>query len=100
MEPSISLNIIAADGSSAFGIFLLIDAVVVCAERFVAGVSWPAIVAGAVAACAMTLLLLAFGTGLGLSMVLPWSGAGVSATASRAGTGVLRIVTYQTNLLS
>jgi hypothetical protein len=36
-----------------------------------AGVSWPAIVAGAVAACAITLVLLAFGTGLGLSQGKP-----------------------------
>jgi C4-dicarboxylate-specific signal transduction histidine kinase len=33
-----------------------------------AGVSWPAIVAGAVVACALTLVLLAFGTGLGLTI--------------------------------
>ena len=46
----------------------------------VSGVSWPAIVAGAVAAFAMTLVLLAFGTGLGLAMVSPRLGAGISAT--------------------
>ena len=56
------------------------------------GVSWPAIVAGAVAACAVTLLLLAFGTGLGLSMVSPWSGAGVSATTFKITTGLYLIV--------
>jgi hypothetical protein len=57
-----------------------------------AGLSWPAVVAGAVAACAITLLLLAFGTGLGLSMVSPWSGAGVSATTFKITTGLYLIV--------
>src|SRR6267142_6515233 len=57
-----------------------------------AGVSWPSIVAGAVAACALTLVLLAFGTGLGLSVVSPWNGAGVSATTFKIGTGLYLIV--------
>src|SRR5712672_4636635 len=57
-----------------------------------AGVSWPAIVAGAVVACALTLVLLAFGTGLGLSVVSPWSGSGVSATTFKIGTGLYLIV--------
>src|SRR5689334_10265276 len=57
-----------------------------------AGVSWPSIVAGAVAACAMTLVLLSFGTGLGLSMVSPWAGSGVSATTFKITTGLYLIV--------
>src|ERR1044072_2914669 len=57
-----------------------------------AGVSWPSIVAGAVAACAMTLVLLAFGTGLGLSMVSPWTGSGISATTFKITTGIYLIV--------
>jgi hypothetical protein len=56
------------------------------------GVSWGAIAAGAVAACALTLLLLAFGTGLGLSVVSPWSGSGVSATTFKIGTGLYLVV--------
>ena len=56
------------------------------------GVSWPAIVAGAVAACAMTLVLLAFGTGLGLTMVSPWAGSGISATTFKITTGLYLIV--------
>lgn len=56
------------------------------------GVSWPSIVAGAVAACAMTLVLLAFGTGLGLSVVSPWAGSGVSATTFKITTGLYLIV--------
>jgi hypothetical protein len=74
----------------------MIDTVVVAPRDLpgssVAGVSWPAIVAGAIAACAITLLLLAFGTGLGLSMVSPWSGAGVSATTFKITTGLYLVV--------
>lgn len=57
-----------------------------------AGVSWPSIIAGAVAACAITLVLLAFGTGLGLSAVSPWGGSGVSATTFKIATGIYLIV--------
>jgi len=57
-----------------------------------AGVSWPAIVAGAIVACALTLVLLAFGTGLGLTMVSPWSGSGVSATTFKITTGLYLVV--------
>jgi hypothetical protein len=56
------------------------------------GVSWPSIIAGAVAACAMTLVLLAFGTGLGLSAISPWAGSGVSATTFKITTGIYLIV--------
>ena len=58
----------------------MIDTVVVApgeSDSFLSGVSWPAIVAGAVVACALTLVLLAFGTGLGLTVVSPWAGSGV-----------------------
>src|SRR3979411_1768546 len=57
-----------------------------------AGVSWPSIVAGAVAACALTLVLLAFGTGLGLTVVSPWTGSGVSGTTFKIGTGLYLVV--------
>jgi len=74
----------------------MIDTVVVApgesSESSLAGVSWPAIVAGAVVACALTLVLLAFGTGLGLSVVSPWSAAGVSATTFKITTGLYLIV--------
>ena len=56
------------------------------------GVSWAAIAAGAVAAAALTLLLVALGAGLGLSAVSPWSGAGVSATTFKVGTGIYLLV--------
>lgn len=43
-------------------------------------VSWGAIVAGGIAAAALSLILLMLGTGLGFSSVSPWANAGVSAT--------------------
>jgi hypothetical protein len=75
----------------------MIDTVVIqpgadIGEPSVAGVSWAAVTAGAVVSCALTLVLLAFGIGLGLSVVSPWSGAGVSATTFKIGTGLYLIV--------
>ena len=64
----------------------------VIVEPAVSGVSWAAVAAGAVAACAVTLLLIAFGTGLGLSVVSPWSGSGISATSFKIGTGLYFVV--------
>src|SRR5271154_155477 len=62
------------------------------AESSGAGVSWAAIAAGAVVSCALTLVLLAFGIGLGLSVVSPWSGAGVTASTFKVGTGLYLLV--------
>jgi hypothetical protein len=75
----------------------MIDAVVIqpgadTDEPSVSGVSWPAVAAGAVVSCALALVLLALGIGLGLSVVSPWSGAGVSATTFKIGTGLYLIV--------
>ena len=75
----------------------MIDTVVIqpgtdTGEPSIAGVSWPAVVAGAVVSCALTLVLLAFGLGLGLSVVSPWTGAGVSATTFKIGTGLYLVV--------
>ena len=76
----------------------MIDTVVVAptsggtSTSTLAGLSWPAIAAGAIVACALTLVLLAFGTGLGLTMVSPWSGSGVSATTFKITTGLYLIV--------
>jgi hypothetical protein len=90
--------IIAAHGASRrdLGSNMMIDTVVVApggsAGSPVTGVSWPSIIAGAVAAYAMTLVLLAFGTGLGLSAISPWVGSGVSATTFKITTGLYLIV--------
>ena len=44
------------------------------------GVSWGAIIAGALAAAALSLILVLLGTGLGLSSISPWTQRGPSAT--------------------
>jgi hypothetical protein len=62
------------------------------AEPSVSGVSWAAIVAGAVASLALTLVLLSLGTGLGLSVVSPWGNSSVSTTTFKIGTGLYFIV--------
>jgi hypothetical protein len=61
-------------------------------EPALAGISWPAVAAGAIVTCALTLVLLAFGIGLGLSVVSPWSGSGVSTTTFKIGTGLYLVV--------
>src|SRR6187402_2504365 len=76
---------------------MIVDTVVVqpatdLGEPSVAGVSWPAVAAGAVVSCALTLVLLAFGTGLGLSVVSPWASSGASATTFKITTGIYLIV--------
>jgi hypothetical protein len=83
--------------SSQIGMSIMIDTVVVqpasdVGEPSGSGVSWGAVTAGAVVSCALTLVLLAFGLGLGLSSVSPWSGAGVSATTFKIGTGLYLVV--------
>src|ERR1700726_3435754 len=61
-------------------------------EPSVAGVSWAAVLAGAVASCALTMVLLSLGAGLGFSVVSPWASPGVSATTFEIGTGLYFIV--------
>jgi hypothetical protein len=75
----------------------MIDTVIVqpgteTGEPSIAGVSWPAVTAGAIVSCALTFVLLAFGVGLGLSVVSPWAGSGVSATTFKIGTGLYLLV--------
>ncbi len=75
----------------------MIDTVVIqpgadTGEPSVAGVSWPAVAAGAVVSLAVTLVVMAFGVGLGLSVVSPWAGSGVSATTFKIGTGLYLVV--------
>jgi hypothetical protein len=61
-------------------------------EANTSAVSWPAIIAGAVAAAAASLILLALGSGIGLASVSPWPGAGVSATTFTVLTAIWLIV--------
>jgi hypothetical protein len=75
----------------------MIDAVVIqpdvaASEPTIAGVSWPAVAAGSLVSCALTVVLIAFGIGLGLSVVSPWSGAGISASTFKIGTGLYLVV--------
>jgi hypothetical protein len=55
-------------------------------------VSWAAILAGAIASCALTLVLLSFGTGVGFAVVSPWGRSGVSTMTFEVGTGLYFIV--------
>ncbi|OJF92849.1 hypothetical protein AX761_20610 [Rhizobium sp. 58] len=55
-------------------------------------VSWGAIIAGAVAAAAITLLLTLLGSGLGLTMVSPWASEGVSATTFAVSTAIWIVI--------
>lgn len=61
-------------------------------EPSVPGVSWAAILAGAVASLALTLMLLSFGAGMEFAVVSPWGNSGVSATTFKIGTGLYFIV--------
>ena len=56
-------------------------------------VSWSAIVAGTVAAIALTLTLVAIGSALGFASVSPWPGVGAAASTFTIATGVWLIVT-------
>jgi hypothetical protein len=56
------------------------------------GVSWGAIIAGALAACVTSLLLGVLGAGLGLSSISPWSDLSASATALGVGAAIWLIV--------
>src|SRR6202022_3353085 len=62
------------------------------AESSMAGISWAAVLAGAIASCALTLVLLSLGAGLGFSVISPWANSGVSATTFEIGTGLYFIV--------
>jgi hypothetical protein len=61
-------------------------------ESAVSAVSWAAIIAGALAACAASLILLALGSGLGLASVSPWSDRGASATTFTVMTAIWLVI--------
>jgi hypothetical protein len=54
--------------------------------------SWRAIVAGGVAAAALTLVLLAFGSAVGFSSISPWSNSGVSGSTFHIAGGIYLVV--------
>ena len=61
-------------------------------EPSVPGISWAAVLAGAVASCALTLVLLSLGAGLGFAVVSPWAHSSASATTFEIGTGLYFVV--------
>lgn len=56
-------------------------------------VSWSAVLAGTIAAIALTLTLLAIGSALGFASVSPWPGVGAGVTTFTIATGVWLVVT-------
>src|SRR6478736_1074572 len=96
MEPSFHLGIfwavVSAVERKQMAQAFREDAQVGVVEPSVAGVSWAAVLAGAVASLALTLVLLSFGAGMGFSVVSPWGNSGVSATTFKIGTGLYFIV--------
>jgi hypothetical protein len=55
--------------------------------------SWPAIIAGAFAAAALSLVLLALGTGLGFASVSPWPRAGISGMSLAVTAAIWLVLT-------
>lgn len=55
--------------------------------------SWGAIIAGAVAAAALTLVLVSLGGAIGFSSISPWPSAGVSAKTFQISTGLYFVFT-------
>jgi hypothetical protein len=56
-------------------------------------VSWTAILAGAVAAIALTFTLVTLGSAFGLASISPWPGAGAKVSSFTIGAGMWLIVT-------
>jgi hypothetical protein len=54
--------------------------------------SWPAIIAGAFVAIAVSLVLFALGSGLGFASISPWDGQGISMTTFAMTTAIWLIV--------
>ena len=57
------------------------------------GTSWPAIIAGAFVATAVSLVLLALGSGLGFASISPWPSKGVSGMTFAVTTAIWLILT-------
>ena len=56
-------------------------------------VSWSAVIAGTVAAVALTLVLLALGSAFGLASVSPWPGVGAKPSSFTIGAGIWMVIT-------
>jgi hypothetical protein len=69
------------------------DGAAASASPSTSAASWPAIIAGAFVAAAVTLILLALGSGLGFASISPWPGRGVTATTFAATTAIWLILT-------
>ena len=63
------------------------------AESPASGVSWGAVIGGALVAASMALILSFLGVGLGLSSISPWSGSGASAATIGVATIIWLIAT-------
>jgi heme/copper-type cytochrome/quinol oxidase subunit 2 len=66
--------------------------VVAPVEASASSVSWAAILAGALAAAALSLILFVLGSGLGLTIVSPWSTEGASITTFAVSTAIWLVV--------
>lgn len=66
--------------------------VVAPVEASSSSVSWAAIIAGALAAAALSLILFVLGSGLGLTIVSPWSTEGASITTFAVSTAIWLVV--------
>jgi hypothetical protein len=64
-------------------------------EARASGVSWPAVIAGAFVAAALSLALLTLGTGIGLSAASPWSNAGAVAASRISRTAIVWLILVQ-----
>jgi len=62
-------------------------------ETAISGVSWAAVIGGALTAAAVALILLTLGAGFGLASLSPWAGAGAKVTTFSIVGGVWLIVT-------
>lgn len=66
--------------------------VVAPVEASSSSVSWAAIIAGALAAAALSLILFVLGSGLGLTIVSPWSTEGASITTFAVSTAIWLVI--------
>lgn len=63
------------------------------ARASTSGLSWGAVIAGAVAAAAASVILLAIGSSIGLASVSPWAATGASIGAFTLGAAIWLIIT-------